>query len=312
MFESEGHIPVMRAEVLEQLCAVAGPRAFLDATFGGGGHTRALLDAHAGNTVQALDTDPEAAPRAAVLSAEYGQRFSFLMGNFEHLGTLVTASFDGILFDFGLSSFHYDTAERGFAFRLDGPLDMRLNPTEGRTAHQFLEEASRHELIVAIRQYGEESRWRRIVDAIEQARGTEALSGTLAFAALVENALGPSARRHSRIHPATKTFQGIRIAINRELEVIETALPLAFAKLNPGGRLAVISFHSLEDRLVKRYFRRLGGRPESARDNRPSDERTVFGREITRRPLAPTDAECAANPRSRSAKLRVIEKLPAA
>lgn len=309
MVETQGHIPVLLDEVLEHLRAKAGPRRFLDATFGGGGHTRALLAAHPENTVEGLDTDPEAAPRAAALADTLGDRFAFSAGNFEDLASLANGTFDGILFDFGLSSFHFDTAERGFSFRLDGPLDMRLDPQRGETAHEFLERASRPELIKAIRQYGEETSWRRIVDAIERARGTQVLARTLSLAQLIETTLGPAARRNSRIHPATKTFQGIRIAINRELEVIETALPLAFAKLNHGGRLAVISFHSLEDRIVKRYFRRLAGRPETSRDHRPSDERPVYAREITRRPVVPTDEECARNPRARSAKLRVIEKL---
>lgn len=309
MVTAHGHIPVMAAEVLEHLRAAAGQGRFLDATFGGGGHTRRLLEAHAGNTVFALDTDPEAAPRAAALAEAFPSRFTFAAGNFESLGTLAPGEFDGILFDFGLSSFHFDTPERGFAFRLDGPLDMRLDPTSGETAHAFLERATRHELIRALRDFGEEPRWRRVVDAIERARGTEALSRTVAFATLVEEALGPAARRQSRIHPATRTFQGIRIAINRELEVIETALPAAFAKLRTGGRMAVISFHSLEDRLVKRYFRHLAGRPEGVRDNRPADLRPVHALEVTRRPLVPGEAECEQNPRARSAKLRVIEKI---
>jgi 16S rRNA (cytosine1402-N4)-methyltransferase len=312
MVAAQGHLPVMADEVLAHLGASLGPLRLLDATLGGGGHTRAFLAAHEGNTVHALDADPEAAERAVPLVEEFPARFSFAFGNFERLADLAPGEFDAVLFDLGLSSYHFDTPERGFAFRHDGPLDMRLDPRQGLTAHTFLERADHFELVHAIRDYGEEPRWRRIVDAIERARGTAALARTVPFAALVEQALGPAARRQSRIHPATRTFQGIRIAINRELEVIESALPPAFAKLRPGGRLAVISFHSLEDRLVKRFFRRLSGRPETSRDHRPADERSVHAREITRRPLIPGEAECARNPRSRSAKLRVLEKLPAA
>lgn len=308
MVATDGHIPVLAAEVLEQLQASVGSRRLLDATFGGGGHSRAWLEAAAGNTVHALDADPEAAPRAERLRTDFSDRFTFAPGNFEDLGELTAGEFDAILFDLGLSSFHFDTPERGFAFRHDGPLDMRLDPREGCSAHTFLERADHFELVRAIRDYGEEPRWRRIVDVIERARGTDALRRTVAFAELIENALGPAARRKSKIHPATRTFQGVRIAVNRELEVIERALPQAFSRLRVGGRLAVISFHSLEDRIAKRYFRHLAGRPESSRDNRPADERPVYGRELTRRPLVPGEAECTANPRARSAKLRVIEK----
>ncbi|MFW6353106.1 MAG: 16S rRNA (cytosine(1402)-N(4))-methyltransferase RsmH [Verrucomicrobiota bacterium] len=308
MVASEGHIPVLLAEVLDHLRAREGSQRLLDATFGGGGHTRAFLEAHPGNTVHALDADPEAAARAAVLAEAYPGRFTFARGNFAELAALSEGVFDGILFDLGLSSFHFDTAERGFSFRHDGPLDMRLDPERGEPASAFLEQASADELRRAIRNYGEEPSWRRVVQAIERARGTDALRRTVPFAALVEEALGPAARHRSRIHPATRTFQGIRIAVNRELEVIESALPAAFDRLRSGGRLAVISFHSLEDRIVKRFCRRMAGRPETARDHRAADERTVYARELSRRPLAPGEAECNANPRARSAKLRVLEK----
>ncbi len=303
-------MPVLRDAVLELLEAGQAPARWLDATFGGGGHTRALLEAHPGSRVVAFDTDPAAVERAEEVRREFGARFEFVATNFEALEERTEGLFDGILFDLGLSSFHLDTPERGFSFRQDGPLDMRLDPERGESAHEFLERASRHDLVQAVRNYGEEARWRRVVEAIEGARGTGALARTTTFAALVEEAIGPAARRYTRIHPATKTFQGIRIAINRELEVIETALPAAFARLAPGGRLAVISFHSLEDRIVKRYFRRMAGRPEHARDNRGADEREVHAKEITRRPVTPAEDECAANPRARSAKLRVLRKLP--
>lgn len=307
----EGHVPVLRDPVVRLLRAGEGPLRLLDATFGGGGHSRALLDAHPGNTVLAFDTDPAAGERAAALCASHGDRFSFVACNFEELGERAEGRFAGMLFDLGLSSFHFDTPERGFSIRHDGPLDMRLNPERGIPASEFLECASREELVRAIRNYGEEPRWKRVVSAIEAARGTEALAHTSGLATLIERALGPgSPRRPSRIHPATRSFQGIRIAINRELEVIERALPAAFERLEGGGRLAVISFHSLEDRLVKRFFRRMAGRPEHARDNRVADEREVRATEITRRPIVPDEAECLANPRSRSAKLRVLEKLP--
>jgi 16S rRNA (cytosine1402-N4)-methyltransferase len=308
MVTTGGHIPVLLEEVLTGLRAAEGPKRILDATFGGGGHTRALLNAHPENTVWALDVDPEAVARAAELKASEPVRFQFSQGNFEDLSELTEGAFDAMLFDFGLSSYHFDTPERGFAFRHDGPLDMRLDPGSGRSAADFLETASSEELMKALRNYGEEKQWRRIHHAILQARGTGVLQRTLSFAKLIEDTLGPAARRRSKIHPATRSFQGIRIAINRELEVIENALAPAFERLQLGGVLALISFHSLEDRIAKRFCRRMAGRPEGTRDNRPADLRPVFAKELTRRPLAPSEAECERNPRARSAKLRLLQK----
>ncbi len=303
-----GHIPVLLENVLLGIEAANGPKRLLDGTFGGGGHARALLEAHPGNTLVALDVDPEAAPRAEALAKEVAGRLSFIPGNFEDIDELTEGVFDGMLFDFGLSSYHYDTAERGFAFRLDGPMDMRLNPNEGQTAGEFLENAPEADIIRAIRGYGEEKMWRRIVQAILSARGTGELQQTLSFSRMIEEVVGPAARRRSKIHPATRTFQGIRIAINRELEVIENVLPKAFERLKIGGILAVISFHSLEDRIAKRFCRKMSGRPEGARDNRTADQRSVYAVEISRRPISPNDAECEINPRSRSAKLRLLRK----
>jgi len=303
------HIPVLLDEVLNALRVEEGGSRYLDGTFGGGGHTRAILDGHPENTVIALDTDPEAKARAAELSFSYGERFTFYAANFEDLDSVVTGSFDGILFDFGLSSFHYDIAERGFSFRHDGPVDMRLNPEEGEPASVFLETAPREAMIRAIRQYGEEVRWRVVVDAIMGARGTGRLSRTTSLAELISEAVGPRFAARSKIHPATKSFQGIRISVNRELEVIESVLPKAFSLLNPGGRMAVISFHSLEDRLVKRYFRRLVGRPENRFDSCPLDLREIHATEMSRKPITPSEDEVGRNPRSRSSKMRVIEKV---
>jgi 16S rRNA (cytosine1402-N4)-methyltransferase len=227
--------------------------------------------------------------------------------NFEDLDQLDETGFMGILFDFGVSSYHFDEARRGFSFREDGPLDMRLNPDSGITASQFLQTAGHGELIEAVKVFGEELRWRRVVEAIENARGTDKLERTLAFAALVEDALG-GRKPGERIHPATRTFQGVRIAVNRELAVIESALPVAFEKLSDGGRLAAISFHSLEDRIVKRFFRRMAGQPEHGRDSLPGQFRVCRAKILTRKPVTADDAEIARNPRSRSAKLRVLEK----
>lgn len=303
---SSGHEPVLLGPVVSFL-ADGRSGLFLDATFGGGGHTRALLEADAGNSVIALDTDPEAIERGRGLQEVYPGRLTLLHMNFEQLGELEQEDFAGILFDFGVSSYHLDQPRRGFTFREDGPLDMRLNPEAGRPASAFLEQASHDELVEAVRDFGEEVKWRRVVDAIESARGTAALERTLAFADLVESAVGRR-RPGDRIHPATRTFQGVRIAVNRELSVIETALPAAFAKLAIGGRLAAISFHSLEDRIVKRTFRRLAGRPEHARDSLPGQFRVRQGKMLSTKPVVADAAEVARNPRSRSAKLRVIER----
>jgi 16S rRNA (cytosine1402-N4)-methyltransferase len=307
---SSGHLPVLCDEVIDGLEAEAGGR-FLDGTFGWGGHSRALLEAHPEVTVLALDCDPEAVERAAPLIDHFPGRLEVRHLNFRDLGTLPEGDFDGILFDFGVSSSHLDDPLRGFSFRADAPLDMRLNPQTGIPASEFLERANREDLVEAVRHFGEEPRWRRVVKAIEGARGSGQLQRTLSFAKLVEDAVG-GRRPQDRIHPATRTFQGIRIAVNGELEAIEAGLPSAFARLRPGGRLAAISFHSLEDRIVKRLFRRLAGKAEHFRDALPEQLRKREAEILTRKPLVATESERAFNPRSRSAKLRILRKEHAA
>ena len=302
------HIPVLLDEALEALAPGVAKR-YLDCTFGGGGHTRALLESSSDAEVVSLDCDPDAGIRAEPLAEEYGERFRFCDLSFQRLDEASSeGEFDGVLFDLGISSFQLAEAEKGFSFRLDAPLDMRLNPRVGQSAADFLETATRESLVRAVREYGEERRWNRVVNAILDARGTGQLQRTVTAAEVVSRAIGASARK-PRMHPATKTFQGIRIAINGELEAIAVALPKAFRALKPGGFLVLIAFHSLEDRIVKRFMRRMAGRPEHRRDSRSIHDRVAYAKLTSTKAVKPTAEEVQRNTRSRSARMRVLQKV---
>ena len=302
------HIPVLLDECMGYLDPYRGG-VFADLTFGGGGHSSKILEANANSRLLAMDCDPEAQGRAFDLQKAYGERFKFVDSAFQAVDQYAGAEeFDGMLMDLGISSFQLMEASKGFSFRLDAPIDMRLNPRVGQSAADFLETASRDSLVRAIREYGEERRWSRVVNAIIEARGTGLLQRTLSAAELVTKAVGGKHAKQ-RIHPATKTFQGIRIAINGELEALAMTLPKAFRALKSGGVLAVISFHSLEDRIVKRFMRKMSGRPQHRGDQSLIGERKVYAEMLQTKAIFPTKEEVLANPKSRSARLRVLRKL---
>lgn len=296
------HKPVLLEEVVKILSPRDG-KTYLDCTFGGGGHTRRILES-ADCKVVSLDRDPAAIERAKAVSADYPNRFEFRPLAFSDLDMLGGESFAGILFDFGVSSFQLDTPERGFSFIREGPLDMRMDTTKGFTAREYIESADESELVEILREYGEEPRARKIARAIIAAREAGKISTTAELA----KAIAEAAPSHERIHPATRAFQALRIKVNDELGEIERALPKAFAALESGGVMAAISFHSLEDRIVKKFFKKAAGRPEDRFDTSFVQDRVKLAELLTRKPILPSDEETANNPRSRSAKLRAIRK----
>jgi 16S rRNA (cytosine1402-N4)-methyltransferase len=310
-----GHRPVLLEEAVAALQPRPGGR-YLDGTFGGGGHTRALLEASAPDgIVLALDADPAAVDRAFALQQDPGvaERLIPVRANFADLADVVRergiSPLDGILLDLGLSSFQLDQPERGFAFRQEGPLDMRFDPDQGTPASELVNTLPERELADLIWRYGEEPGSRRIAQAITRERKHAPIETTTRLAAIVAGALG--GRRGRDIHPATRTFQALRIATNEELTALEAALLGVLDVLAPGGRLVVISFHSLEDRIVKRFIER----ESSGCVCPPEIPICVCGHsprlhKITRRAVRPDAAERNANPRARSAVLRVAERLP--
>ncbi len=301
------HVTVLAAEAVEALQPAPG-KVVVDATLGGGGHSERLLAA--GAEVWGIDQDPAARRAARRRLAAYGDRLHVVAGNFRNAVELLQAqgveAVDGLLADIGVSSPQVDCAERGFSFLADGPLDMRMNPQSGRTAADIVNSASEEELADILWQYGEERASRAIARRIVQARATSPFRTTTQLAELIATVLP----RKGRLHPATRSFQALRIAVNDELGALEQLLASGLSLLRSGGRFAVITFHSLEDRAVKRFFERVT-RPDIDRPEWPAPRPNpdYAARLVFRKPLTAGETELAANPRSRSAKLRVIEKL---
>ena len=300
------HVPVM----LEEVIAVLAPRddaIYVDATFGGGGYTAALLE-RARCTVFAIDRDEDAIARGRTLQDRFGGRLTLMHGRFSEMESLLAdrgvSRADGVAFDLGVSSFQFDEAERGFSFSHDGPLDMRMDPGRDESAAHLVNTLSQSELASILRDFGEEKRAQAVARAIIAARP---ITRTGELAAIVERTVGRGAQA---IHPATRTFQALRIAVNDELGELERGLDAAECVLSPKGRLAVVSFHSLEDRIVKRFLTERSGR--ASRGSRhapaqaPSHEATF--RVSGKQPHMPQEKDVRANPRSRSARLRWAER----
>ena len=298
---SIGHIPVLSEEVVTWLaCKPEG--IYLDCTVGQGGHAALILERSAPDgALIGIDRDPDAIIATGAQLARFASRMRLVRGNFsalsQHLRSVGVSEVDGVIFDLGVSSAQLDRPERGLTFLSDGPLDMRMDRTGGSTAADLLAQLTEHELADLIYRYGEERYSRRISRAIVTARKIRPLRTTFELVSVVSGAV-PAAYRHGRIHCATRTFQALRIAVNHELDVIAEAIRDAASVLAPGGRLCVISFHSLEDRLAKQTFRSLSHGPDACL------------KILTKKPQVPSDEECRVNPRARSAKLRVAEKLP--
>jgi 16S rRNA (cytosine1402-N4)-methyltransferase len=306
------HVPVMLREMVELLRPCSGGR-YVDGTLGGGGHAEAILDASAPDgELLGVDWDEDACSRAQGRLEGYGARLHVVAATYDEIGGCLERlgwdGADGIVIDLGVSSLQLDVAERGFSFSRAGPLDMRMNRRGLRPLAEWLHDVSEKDLVRVLRHYGEEPRARRVARSILAAERRGELVDTVALAAAVARVVGRGAGHH----PATRTFQALRIAVNGELEILERFLGVAYGWLRPGGRLVVLAYHSLEDRLVKQAFR-LWARSCLCPRSLPvcrcgwSKKATV----LTPRPLRPTAAEVERNPRARSARLRAVERLAA-
>lgn len=303
------HRPVLLEEVLA-FFSVSGGANFIDATLGLGGHSEAILDSINDSIVVGIDQDRSAIEVALKRLAGYGDRFQAEHANFSEIGRITEAGWpNGIIADLGVSSMQLDDERRGFSFRFDAPLDMRMNSDAGQTAAELLAEIEQEALANIIYEFGEERHSRKIARRIiERRENGEPIETTRQLAELIEKTIRRSPK--DKIHPATRTFQALRIAVNRELEIIEEFIDDSLKVLKTGGVLAVITFHSLEDRIVKNRFQRLGGKCICP----PRIPQCVCGARkqveiLTRKPIVPSEQEQLENPRSRSAKLRAFRKL---
>ncbi len=307
------HVPVMLREVLEILRPRAGGR-YVDGTLGGGGHASAVLEAGAPDCeILGIDWDEDARARASARLAPFGERVHVADATFDEIGDCLARlgwdGADGILVDLGVSSFHLDEAERGFSFGKSGPLDMRMSRTRGEPLARWLRGIDQDELVRVLREYGEEPRARRVAASILAAERRGELTDTTALAAVVSKAVGGRVQHH---HPATRTFQALRIAVNGELEILERFLADAWRWIRPEGRLVVLAYHSLEDRLVKNAFRLWAA--SCICDRSVPVCRCGWSKKVTLltpRPLRPSDDEIERNPRARSARLRAVERIAA-
>jgi len=310
------HIPVMPAQVLDGL-AVRPGRRYCDATVGLGGHTEQILELSAPDgEVVAIDRDAAALEHSRQRLAPYAGRVRFCQGNFADVVSILKGlglvPVDGLLLDLGVSSLQLDAAQRGFSFSADGPLDMRMDPAQGQSASELIAGLSEGELARVIRDYGEQPASRAIARAIKRAQGSGELQGTSDLARVVSATVGGRVKRgrRSKIHPATRTFMALRMAVNDELGSLHRLLDTFTEAIRPGGRIAVITFHSLEDRAVKQRFVRMAN-PCTCPPTLPvcccgKQPRLAL---VTRRPLRPDEAEVEANPRARSGKLRVAQRI---
>ncbi len=305
-----GHVPVMLQEVLATLAPRDGG-IYLDGTFGGGGYARGVLE-HARCTLWAIDRDPEAIERGASLVARFPGRLHLLHGKFADMVALLdragVTALDGVVLDLGVSSFQIDDPTRGFSFRLDGPLDMRMGK-QGTSAADLVNTLAERALADVLHDLGEERASRRIARAIVAARDAAPITTTARLAEIIRSVLPPD---RSGNHPATRSFQALRIEVNDELRQIEDALRQAADLLQPNGRLVVVAFHSLEDRIVKRFMNEVAGRQGAPSRHDPAGLMTPEApdfRLLTMRALRPGSEEANRNPRSRSARLRALERL---
>ena len=311
---SEQHISVLGEEVIRFLEPKSGG-LYCDGTLGAGGHSKRILQqSHPGGRVIGIDRDELALATAKKHLGEDAKRVQFVHGSFEeideHLTALGIDKVDGVLLDLGVSSMQLDIGSRGFSFNRDGPIDMRMDPSQGETAIELILRTKEHELATIIREYGEERFSKRIAERLKSDAKEHRLTSTLALADAISACIPGKLKAKTRIHPATRTFQALRIAVNRELDQLARFLDIFADLLVPGGRCVVISFHSLEDRMVKRCFREL-----AKTSSLPPDLARKAGERVnpncvplTRRPVTATEGEILKNSRARSAKLRACEK----